>query len=105
LKVFLAGYELPRDPGASYEYSNLGFGLLTYALAQLKHTTYGVLTDSQILKPLGMTMSSIEFTEAMRAHLAPVTMPAGWRRTTMTLRTRRPAAAPSVPWPMTCCAI
>ena len=28
LKAFLAGYELPRDPGAAYEYSNLGFGLL-----------------------------------------------------------------------------
>jgi CubicO group peptidase (beta-lactamase class C family) len=35
LKAFLAGYELPRDPGAAYEYSNLGFGLLGYALAQL----------------------------------------------------------------------
>jgi serine-type D-Ala-D-Ala carboxypeptidase/endopeptidase len=28
LKAFLAGYELPRDPGAGYEYSNLGFALL-----------------------------------------------------------------------------
>jgi CubicO group peptidase (beta-lactamase class C family) len=28
LKAFLAGYQLPRDPGADYEYSNLGFGLL-----------------------------------------------------------------------------
>jgi CubicO group peptidase (beta-lactamase class C family) len=71
LKAFLAGYELPRDPGAAYKYSNLGFGLLGFALAQLEHTTYGVLTESEILKPLGMTMSSIEFTEAMRAHLAP----------------------------------
>jgi D-alanyl-D-alanine-carboxypeptidase/D-alanyl-D-alanine-endopeptidase len=56
LKAFLAEYELPRDPGASYEYSNLGFGLLGYALAQSAHTTYGALTDDVILKPLGMTM-------------------------------------------------
>ncbi len=28
LKAFLAGYALTRDPGASYEYSNLAFGLL-----------------------------------------------------------------------------
>jgi serine-type D-Ala-D-Ala carboxypeptidase/endopeptidase len=71
LKAFLAGYQLPRDPGASYEYSNLGFGLLGYALAQLEHTTYGAVTDEEILKPLGMTMSGTVFTDAMRAHLAP----------------------------------
>jgi serine-type D-Ala-D-Ala carboxypeptidase/endopeptidase len=71
LKAFLAGYELPRDPGASYEYSNLGFGLLGYALTQLKHTTYSALADEEILKPLGMTMTGIVFTDAMRAHLAP----------------------------------
>jgi serine-type D-Ala-D-Ala carboxypeptidase/endopeptidase len=39
LRAFLAGHRLPRDPGAVYEYSNLGFGLLGYALAQLEHTT------------------------------------------------------------------
>jgi CubicO group peptidase (beta-lactamase class C family) len=71
LKAFLAAYELPRDPGASYEYSNLGFGLLGYALAQSEHTTYGAVIDEEILKPLGMTMSGAAFTGAMRAHLAP----------------------------------
>ena len=78
LKAFLSGYRLSRDPGASYEYSNLGFGLLGYALAQLEHTTYGAVLDEQILKPLGvtmsgtsMTMSGTVFTDVMRAHLAP----------------------------------
>ena len=71
LKAFLAGYELPRNPGASYEYSNLGFGLLGYGLAQLEHTTYGAVIDKAILKPLGMTMSATVFTDEMRAHLAP----------------------------------
>jgi serine-type D-Ala-D-Ala carboxypeptidase/endopeptidase len=70
LKAFLAGYWLPRDPGAAYEYSNLGFGLLGYALAQLEHTTYGAVTEEKILKPLGMTMSGTVFSDAMRAHLA-----------------------------------
>ena len=60
-----------RDPGASHEYSNLGFGLLGYALAQLDHRTYGALTGETILKPLGMTMSGTAFTDAMRVHLAP----------------------------------
>jgi serine-type D-Ala-D-Ala carboxypeptidase/endopeptidase len=71
LKAFLAGYELRRDPGATYEYSNLGLGLLGYALAQLNHATYRGMTDEEILKPLGMTMTGTVFTDAMRAHLAP----------------------------------
>jgi serine-type D-Ala-D-Ala carboxypeptidase/endopeptidase len=70
LKAFLAEYQLPRDPGAAYEYSNLGFGLLGYALAQSAHTTYGALAEEEILEPLGMTMSGTAFTPAMRAHLA-----------------------------------
>ncbi|HXW25049.1 MAG TPA: serine hydrolase [Xanthobacteraceae bacterium] len=70
LKAFLADYELPRDPGASYEDSNLGFGLLGYALAQSARTTYGALVDKEILGPLGMTMSSTVLTDAMRGHLA-----------------------------------
>ena len=60
-----------RDPGAAYEYSNLGFGLLGYALAQPDHTSWDALTDEKILKPLGMTMSGTGFSDAMRAHLAP----------------------------------
>jgi CubicO group peptidase (beta-lactamase class C family) len=71
LKAFLAGYELPRDPGASYEYSNLAFGLLGTALSQNAHRPYGVLLQRKILQPLGMTMSGIVFSDAMRARLAP----------------------------------
>jgi serine-type D-Ala-D-Ala carboxypeptidase/endopeptidase len=71
LKAFLASYELPRDPGAAYEYSNLAVGLLGYALAQSDHTTYGAVTDAELLKPLGMTMSGIVSTDTMRAHIAP----------------------------------
>lgn len=70
LKAFLAGYQLQRDPGESFEYSNLAFGLLGYALAQAAHTTYWELVNEKILQPLGMTMSGTEFTKAMRAHLA-----------------------------------
>jgi D-alanyl-D-alanine-carboxypeptidase/D-alanyl-D-alanine-endopeptidase len=70
LKAFLANYELPRDPGAAYEYSNLGFGLLGQALGQLESTSFGAMTEAQIFEPLGMTMSGTAFTDAMRAHLA-----------------------------------
>lgn len=71
LKAFLAGYALPRDPGTSYEYSNLAFGLLGYALGQSERTSYDDLVTGKVLQPLGMRMSGTEFTDAMRAHLAP----------------------------------
>ncbi|CCE07999.1 Beta-lactamase precursor [Bradyrhizobium sp. STM 3843] len=71
LKAFLADYQLPRDPGASYEYSNLGYGLLGYALAQADRTTYPDLVDRKLLKPLGMAMTGVALTDEMRAHLAP----------------------------------
>ncbi len=71
LKAFLAGYTLPRDPGAAYEYSNLGFGLLGEALAQQAKLSYGELLQRMVLTPLGMDSSGTELTPAMRAQLAP----------------------------------
>jgi CubicO group peptidase (beta-lactamase class C family) len=71
LKAFLADYQLPRDPGAAYEYSNLAFGLLGYALAESAHTSYQALVDTRIFRPLAMKMSGTTFTDEMRAHLAP----------------------------------
>lgn len=71
LKAFLADYELPRDPGASYEYSNLAFGLLGYALAHSADTDYPTLLHDRVLAPLGMASTGTTLTGAMRAHLAP----------------------------------
>jgi len=71
LKNFLAGYTLPRDPGASYEYSNLGFGLLGEALAEHAHLSYGALLHRDVLGPLGTSSTDTHLTPAMRAHLAP----------------------------------
>ena len=54
LYAFLNGYKLTRDPGASFEYSNLGVGLLGVALANRAHTTYAALLRQRVLGPLGM---------------------------------------------------
>jgi D-alanyl-D-alanine-carboxypeptidase/D-alanyl-D-alanine-endopeptidase len=54
LKTFLAAYKLPRVPGATYEYSNLGFGLLGHALATRAHLSYAELVTRRITAPLGM---------------------------------------------------
>lgn len=69
--AFLAGYELTRDVGAQYEYSNLGVGLLGHALALKAGTSYEELVRRRILTPLGMRETVITFTPAMRARVAP----------------------------------
>ena len=71
LKTFLAGYTLPRDPGQSYEYSNLGFGLLGDALANQARTSYANLLEREILKPLAMTSTSADASSALLQRLAP----------------------------------
>ena len=68
---FLAGYQLTRDIGAEYEYSNLGMGLLGHALALKAGMGYEELVRRRILTPLGMTQTGITLTPAMRAKLAP----------------------------------
>ncbi len=59
LYAFLNGYKLPRDPGAKFEYSNLGLGLLGDVLASRAHTTYAQLLRSRVLEPLGMNDTAI----------------------------------------------
>jgi len=70
LKEFLATYKLTRDPGAKYEYSNLGVGLLGNALAQHAGTSYAGLLQTRIFKPLDMASSSARFSEPLGAHWA-----------------------------------
>lgn len=59
LAFFLSRYELTRDPGAEYEYSNLGMGLLGYILTQVTKKTYSQLVEELITKPLAMNNTFI----------------------------------------------
>jgi len=59
LYVFLNTYQLLRDPGQSYEYSNLGIGLLGDALAYRAHESYARLLQLRVLGPLGMNETTI----------------------------------------------
>jgi D-alanyl-D-alanine-carboxypeptidase/D-alanyl-D-alanine-endopeptidase len=68
---FLSHYELPRDIGEKYEYSNFGVGLLGHALARKSGMSYEELLKKRILEPLGMKDTAITLSPAMRAHLAP----------------------------------
>ena len=70
LYAFLSGYTLPRDPGAAYEYSNLGMGLLGHVLALHAGKPYEELVRERILTPLGMADTRIALTPELRARLA-----------------------------------
>ena len=67
---FLSGYQLPRDPGAQFEYSNLGVGLLGHALSLATNSSYEDLERERVWKPLGMSHTAITFTPWMKEHLA-----------------------------------
>lgn len=54
LYIFLNGYQLTRDIGSQYEYSNLGMGLLGVLVGRLDNRTYRESIEQRILKPLGM---------------------------------------------------
>jgi len=70
LYAFLSGYQLPRDPGAQYEYSNLGGGLLGLTLSRRGGMSYGDLVKKWICDPLAMNSTTIELTPEMKQRLA-----------------------------------
>lgn len=68
---FLAGYELPRDIGEQWEYSNLGFGLLGYLLGRAAGADYATLLRERITGPLDMDDTAIMLTAEQQARFAP----------------------------------
>ena len=66
---FLARYQLTRDIGAQFEYSNLGVGLLGHALALRAGKSYEQLVKERILDPLDMDHTGIVLTPWMQRHL------------------------------------
>lgn len=57
LYTFLSSHELRREPGSEMEYSNLGMGLLSHALARAGGGSFKDLVRERILDPLGMNMT------------------------------------------------
>jgi D-alanyl-D-alanine-carboxypeptidase/D-alanyl-D-alanine-endopeptidase len=70
LYQFLSTYRLPRDVGASYEYSNLGAGLLGHLLTRRTGMDYETLVKARIAGPLGMASTGITLSPALQARLA-----------------------------------
>ncbi len=67
---FLAHYQLPRDIGSKFEYSNLGFGLLGYLLARAAHSDYATLVARHVTGPLGMRDTVIALSPDQQARFA-----------------------------------
>jgi CubicO group peptidase (beta-lactamase class C family) len=70
LYAFLNAYELTRDIGSEYEYSNYAAGLLGYVLAAKRELTYEELMMEVITNPLGMENTSITLSPSMKENLA-----------------------------------
>jgi CubicO group peptidase (beta-lactamase class C family) len=67
---FVSSYQLTRDVGAKYEYSNLGMGLLGIALTRREGVSYEQLVRKHVIDPLQMSDTRVTFTPSMRERLA-----------------------------------
>ncbi len=66
----LSTYQLTRDIGSRYEYSNLGVGLLGHALTLRAGMSYEALVRSRICDLLGLADTRATLTPQMQARLA-----------------------------------
>lgn len=71
LRATVARFVPETAPGATYAYSNLGAGLLGYALATRAETSYEDLVGQRVLTPLGMAETWITASPEASAQLAP----------------------------------
>ena len=70
LAEFLAVFELPRDVGAQWEYSNMNGGLLGLALAHRLGTDYEGAVSLRIARALGMPSTAITLSPDLSSRLA-----------------------------------
>lgn len=64
------GIPFSTSPGTSYEYSNFGFAILGRTVANVSRMPYARYVRTQILRPLGMTSTTLEARDVPAARLA-----------------------------------
>jgi serine-type D-Ala-D-Ala carboxypeptidase/endopeptidase len=67
---FLARYQLTRDPGGDWNYSNLGYWLLGEALAARTGTDFESLMKTRVFVPLKLRSTAITVTPGLKARIA-----------------------------------
>jgi len=70
LLAFLDRHQLTREPGAQFEYSNLGMGLVGYLLTRVAGSDYETLVRARITGPLRMNDTMITLPPSHAARLA-----------------------------------
>jgi CubicO group peptidase (beta-lactamase class C family) len=68
--AFLSAYSLSRDPGAEFEYSNVGMALLGDAMARKAGKDFGTLLVERICRPLHMDSTVLRPTDELKRRLA-----------------------------------
>lgn len=71
LNAFLKSYKPTRAPGAEYEYSNLGIGILGHVLAKHANMSYEQMVHDRVLEPLQMTDTTMTLNESQKSRFAP----------------------------------
>ena len=66
---FISNHQLTRDIGATFEYSNLGAGLLGHVLARRAAMDYETLVRNRVLVPLGMSSTAIALSPELKSRL------------------------------------
>lgn len=69
LASWLSTYQLKKSPGANYEYSNVGFGLLEFILSQQSKNTYEDAVNA-ITDELGMTDTVVHLSPEQKKRLS-----------------------------------
>ena len=67
---YVSKFELTRDPGSGFEYSNVGMALLGHALERRAGMSFESLVIERICRPLGMDSTCIKPTGELKARLA-----------------------------------
>ncbi|HEU4584290.1 MAG TPA: serine hydrolase domain-containing protein [Gemmatimonadaceae bacterium] len=69
-KMMSAGIPFSTAPGTNYEYSNYGFAILGRIVANVSGMPYPRYISEHVLKPLGMTSTTLQSAEVDPARLA-----------------------------------
>ena len=77
MRGFLRGFESLTDPGKTFVYSNAGFGVLGWALAQRAESSFEELLRAELFEPLQLTNTFIRITAKRADTLAPSHDPNG----------------------------
>lgn len=91
LYAFLSSHELNQEPGASFQYSNIGMALLGHALERAVGVSYETLVIDRICRPLGMNDTRFALSDEQKARLAYGHMADGTKADSWKFQAMQPA--------------